>query len=254
MNYLKNFSFIFLLMLQINCRNKVDVYDGFESKELSNIWTADRMVKDAFETQSTIVRNGHSAAKITLKTGDMLEQGNNGDHVSERDELAEAKDLWSIENKVYQYKFSLFLPDSFPVVPVRLVIAQWKQKCPGDSACSDDSPVMAIRYVAGRLYITSQIDTGKETIFQTTEEVRNRWLDFTFRVRFSRTATGEIDAWLNGKQIIHFRNITCYGSKTGYPDPSRFYFKTGLYRNVMAAPMTIYIDEYSKKELAESGM
>lgn len=244
-----------LIMASLNlfsCKAQVNVYDGFETKTLSKIWTNDRMVKDAFEMQSNVVRNGNSAAKITLKTGDVFEPGNDSSHDSERDELAEAKELWSVENKTYQYRFSLFLPDSFPIVPVRLVIAQWKQKCPGDNKCSDDSPVMAIRYVGGRLYITQRTDTGERTIFQTTEEIRNKWLDFKFTVRFSRNENGLVNAWLNEKQIINLQGTTCYSSKRGYSDRSMFYFKTGLYRNVMLQPMTIFIDDYSKKELEEN--
>ena len=250
---IKNIYFISLLFLSglVSCNAQVNIYDGFETKNLNKIWGTDRMVKGSLEMQSTIVRNGHSAAKITLRTGDMFEAGNINSHGSERDELSEARDLYSIENKLYEYRFSLFLPDSFPIVPVRLVIAQWKQKCPHDSICSDDSPVMAIRYVSGRLYITIQTDSGERTVFQTTEEQRNKWLDFKFGVRFSRSGNGEVNAWLNEKQIIAFNGITCYSSEKGYTGKSSFYFKTGLYRNVMPEPMTIYIDEYSKKELGE---
>ena len=35
-----------------------------------------------------------------------------------------------------------------------------------------------------------------------------------------------------------------------YRDPSRFYFKMGLYRDVMPQPMTVYIDEYSKRQMS----
>jgi hypothetical protein len=252
MNRIRNACFVFLFILSVSCKAQVNVYDGFETKKLNKIWNDDRMVQGAFETQSNFVRNGNSAAKISLKTGDVFEAGNDSSRSSERDELAEAKEFWSVENKQYEYKFSLLLPDSFPIVPIRLVIAQWKQKCPSGNTCSDDSPVMAVRYVSGRLYITLRTDTTEQTVYQTMEEIRNKWLDFTFKVRFSRTASGQVDAWLNQKQIINFRGVTCYSSKRGYPDISRFYFKTGLYRDVMAEPMTIYIDEYSKKEIDEN--
>jgi hypothetical protein len=245
----------FLLMLfcaTTSCRSQVDVYDGFETPELSKIWSTDRMVRDAFKVQSGIVRNGHSAAMITLKAGDTYEAGKGKSKDTERDELLEAKKLVSVEGKIYEYQFSLFLPDSFPIVPVRLVIAQWKQYCGGDDRiCSDDSPVMAIRFVSGRLYITVQTDTITKTVFQMTDEVRNKWLDFKFKVRFSRLDNGEVNAWLNEKQIVNFKGITCYSSKKGYPDKSYFYFKTGLYRDLMPEPMTIYLDEYRKKELTE---
>jgi hypothetical protein len=253
MSFKKTIYFVLLVVLSnlYSCKTQTNVYDGFEGKKLSRIWSTDRMVEGAFEIQSDIVRKGRTAAKIKLKTGDVFEAGNGESHGSERDELCEAKSLWAVENKEYEYQFSLFLPDSFLIVPTRLVIAQWKQKCPHDSICSGDSPVMAIRYVSGRLYLTLQTDTDEQAIFQTTEEIRNRWLDFKFRVRFSRDDKGEINAWLNEKQIINYKGITCYSSKRGYTDASLFYFKMGLYRNVMPEPMTIYIDEYSKKEIED---
>lgn len=247
----KNIQFIFLLLLvSLNsCKAQTDIYDGFESKKLSAVWTTDRMVKESLEFQTDIVRKGHVAAKITLRTGDVFEAGDSKSHGSERDELCEAENLWSLEGKDYEYQFSLFLPDTFPVVPVRLVIAQWKQKCPHGGKCSGDSPVMAIRYVSGRLYVTVQTSDDDQVIYQTKEEIRNKWLDFKFRVRFSRFNKGEIHAWLNNQQIINFKGVTCYASERGYTDASLFYFKMGLYRNVMPEPMTIYIDEYYKREL-----
>lgn len=239
-----------ILAVLTTCRSQVAVHDGFETAKLSNIWSRDRMVKEAFKIQSDIVRKGHNAAMITLKSGDIFEPGIGKSKDSERDELREADRLFSVEGKTYEYQFSLFLPDNFPLVPVRLIIAQWKQYCGGVSLCSDDSPVLAIRYVSGKLHITVQTDTTTLTVFQTADEIRNKWLDFRFKVRFSRNADGLVETWLNEKQIINFKGITCYTSKKGYPDKSYFYFKTGLYRDLMPEPMTIYIDEY-KKELAE---
>lgn len=228
------------------------MYDGFETPQLNNIWSKDRMVKGALEMQSGILRKGHSAAMITLKTGDVFEAGQGKSKDNERDELQETDRLFSVEGKIYEYQFSLFLPDSFPIVPVRLLIAQWKQYCGGNGLCSDDSPVLAIRYVSGRLYITLLTDSTTKTVFQTTDEVRNKWLDFKFKVRFSRLDNGLVNnAWLNEKQIISFKGMTCYTSKKGYGAQSYFYFKTGLYRDLMPEPMTIYIDEYRKKELTE---
>ena len=61
--------------------------------------------------------------------------------------------------------------------------------------------------------------------------------------------SGKVDAWLNEQQIINYRCSTSYSSKKGYNDKSYFYFKMGLYRDVMAEPMTIYIDEFRKKEI-----
>lgn len=209
------------------------------------------MVPEAFSIQSSIVRNGHSAAKITIHSGDVFEKGIGKSKDSERDELCEADKLMSEEGKLYEFQFSLFLPDSFPIVPTRLVIAQWKQFCGGKNICSDDSPVMAIRYVSGRLYITLQNDSSKNIIYQTTEEVRNKWLDFKFQVRFSRQRNGIVEGWLNEQPIIHFKGINCYSSNKGYGERSHFYFKMGLYRDIMTEPMSIYIDRYRKSVISE---
>lgn len=244
-------AFLVIFLGAVSSYSQVNVYDGFEAPGLGKIWATDRMVDSSFTIQSQIVRKGSSAARITLRNGDVVEAGIGKSKDSERDELREANNLISIEGRVYEYQFSLFLPDSFPIVPVRLVIAQWKQNCGSNNQCSDDSPVLAIRYVGGKLYITMQTDSGQVTLYKTTEEIRNKWLDFKFRVKFSRLANGQIDAWLNGDSIIHYAGISCYSSARGYPAKSYFYFKMGLYRDRMPQPMTIYIDEYSKKELTE---
>lgn len=231
----------------IGSRAQVNVSDSFETPELGKLWVRDRMKPGSVVMQSAIVHSGRSAAMVTLHTGDMFEAGQDNSHGSERDELREANNLFSAEGKNYEFKFSFFLPDSFPIVPTRLVIAQWKQRCPA-GICSDDSPVLALRYRGGRLFITILIDTSETTIYETTEEARNHWLNFTFRMRFSRAVHGLIDAWLNNKPIAHYTGITCNAEKNGYPFPSLFYFKMGLYRDVMPQPMSIYIDDYSKKE------
>jgi hypothetical protein len=245
------FPLIIFLITVIGCRTQINVYDGFEKPALSKIWSTDRMVKDALQIQSLIVRKGKGAAMITLKSGDVFEAGQGKSKDSERDELREADYLVSKENITYEYQFSLFLPDSFPIVPTRLVIAQWKQYCGGNDLCSDDSPVLAIRYVSGELFITIQTDTTTKAVFQTTDEIRNRWLDFKFKVRFSRQDNGQVNGWLNDKQIVTLNGITCYSSKKGYGEKSYFYFKTGLYRDLMPEPMTIYIDEYRKREISD---
>jgi len=230
----------------------INVYDGFETANLSKVWSTDRFVPGAVEMQTNIVRAGHGAAKITVHARDKFEAGINGNKDSERAELREGtKQLVSKENVNYEYSFSEFVPTNFPIVPVRLVLAQWKQYCPEGGNCSDDSPVVAIRYVSGVLKITHQIGPHQTTLYETKEEARGQWLDFKFQIRFSTNETGRVKAWLNGKQVVDYTGVNAYpeNAATGYTHPGRFYFKMGLYRDLMAEPMTIYIDEYRKKEL-----
>ncbi len=232
----------------------IDLYDGFESRRLSGNWSTDRFARGAVSMQSEFVRAGRSAAKIVLHSGDKFEAGLNGSRDTERAELLEARRYVSRENATYEYSFSELIPADFPIVPTRLVIAQWKQNCPGDNApCSDFSPAVAVRYVLGVLSVTRQIGRHQQTIFETSEDLRGKWTDYRFQLRFTPHSNGLIRGWLNGRQVIDYTGPTAYpeNAATGYPSPSWFYFKMGLYRDVMQQPMTIYIDEYRKKELPE---
>ena len=233
----------------------INVYDGFETTGLSKVWSTDRFEPGAVEMQTNIFRAGHGAAKITVHARDKFEAGINGNKDSERAELREGtKQLVSKENVNYEYSFSEFIPMNFPIAPVRLVLAQWKQYCPEGGSCSDDSPVVAIRYVSGALKITHQIGLHQTTLYETKEELRNQWLDFKFQIRFSTNETGRVKAWLNGKQVVDYTGVNAYpeNAATGYTHPGRFYFKMGLYRDLMPEPMTIYIDEYRKKQLPQN--
>ena len=133
-----------------------------------------------------------------------------------------------------------------------LIIGQWKQICPDGANCKNDAPVLAVRYVSGSLRITQAIGNNQRTsLFVETNEFRGRWLDFRFQIRFTPSQDGRIKARLNNRQVVDYSGTTANpeDATTGYPTPGRFYFKMGLYRNVMPGPTTIYIDEYRKKEL-----
>lgn len=236
----------------------IDVYDGFETPALSNLWETIRFAPGAVEMQSDVVRAGHGAVKITVHPRDEFEAGQNGDADSERDELLEARRFVSRENTGYEFSFSMFFPKDFPIVPTRLVIAQWKQYCPGlletaVATCSDTSPVLALRYISGELRITQDIDKRFVVLYREKGEFRGRWLDFRVQARFTPNANGRVKVWLDGNQLVDYTGVTAdqENAATGYASPSVFYFKMGLYRNMMAEPMTVYIDEYRKRQLRE---
>ena len=234
------------------------IYDGFETPALSNLWETSRFAPGAVEMQSDVVRAGHGAVKITVRPRDMFEAGQGGSADSERDELLEARRFVSQENTGYEFSFSMFFPKDFPIVPTRLVIAQWKQYCHGllehaSAPCSDDSPVLALRYISGELRITQDIDKKFIVLYREKGEFRGRWLDFRIQVRFTPNANGRVKVWLDGKQLVDYTGATAdaENAATGYTNPSVFYFKMGLYRDLMPEPMTVYIDEYRKRQLRE---
>ena len=133
------------------------ITDGFENPTISNIWKTDKIIKSDAQIQSVVVRSGHTAIQINLHTNDKFEAGRNGNLDSERAELTEAESLISQQGKTYIHTFSIFIPIDFPIVDRRLVLAQWKQECPWRHACNDNSPVLAVRYIAGTLLITQTI-------------------------------------------------------------------------------------------------
>jgi len=243
-------SLITILLCLINCKSGrlTDNRDNFESDTLNKIWKNDKFIPGALSFQSKYVRSGSKAAMIVLHQGDQIdkERGTN----LERAELKEAKKLVSTENSNYAYSFSLFLPPDFPIVPKRLVIAQWKQDCELDN-CNPDNPVIALRFKAGEFYITLQTSPDQKILYSQKESILGQWLDFKFHIRFSRNPDGGIKGWLNGKQIIDYNGVTAYSQTYGYPMPGVYYFKTGLYRDLMSETMTIYIDDYVKKAIPE---
>ena len=237
---------------------RIDVYDGFETPSLSGLWETIRFAPGAVEMQSDVVRAGHGAMKITVRPHDMFEAGQGGDADNERDELLEARRLVAKQNIAYEYSFSMFFPRDFPIVPTRLVIAQWKQYCPGllesvSGPCSNDSPVLALRYIGGELRVTQDIDKKFVMLCRQKGEFRGRWLDFRVQARFTPHEDGRVKVWLDGKQLVDYKGVTAdaESATTGYHNPSYFYFKMGLYRNLMAEPMTVYIDEYRKRQLTD---
>ncbi|MDB5118261.1 MAG: hypothetical protein JWQ79_3753 [Mucilaginibacter sp.] len=247
-SYVKYLITAALIFTGFICFAQLPVHDDFEHTQLSKIWDTLTFIKSDVIIQSNIAHSGHSAAKITLHTGDKYEAGNDSSLVSERAELLEARKLVSKENLNYEYSFSMFIPSVFPIVPTRLVIAQWKQYCRQEK-CSDDSPVLALRYTNGILQITIQTGAHRNTFYETKADIRGKWINFIFQTTFSRTSNGYVKAWMNGKQVLNYFGKTCYGTERGYDDNSYFYFKMGLYRDRMLEPMTIYIDDYSKKQI-----
>jgi hypothetical protein len=233
-----------LTVSELACRSRRPVHDGFESTSIGVNWDTRKLLPGAAHVQSSIVRAGVGALRITIRAGDQIpeERGT----VLERAEIEEVKRLEATLDETYDYSFSLFLPQDFPIVPTRLVVAQWKQRCAVES-CRPDNPTIALRYSAGEFLITHQVDAERRVLYRTTDDLRNQWLDFKFRIRFSRTGDGSIRAWRGGDLLVDYKGVNAYPEGNGFEE--RFYFKTGLYRDRLAEPMTMFIDEYRKERV-----
>jgi hypothetical protein len=241
--------YIGLCFLVASCKKPVEVYDGFEGNKLSTAWSTDRLVEGAVEFQPVVVRAGKGAVKITVHQGDLYEGIDPlQSKPTERDELREHNSLVSHENGAFAYSFSIYIPNDFPIVPVRLVLAQLKQWA-GNNTVKADSPVVALRYVNGLLGVTLQTTPKQNYLFRTDDDIRGRWIDFVFHLKFTRTNTGLVRVWMDGKPVVDYRGTTAYVEEYGYPEKGFFYFKMGLYRDRMEQPMNAYFDEYRKRPL-----
>jgi hypothetical protein len=242
---------LLVVLFTIVRRIPVHVYDGFETPRLSRFrWSRWRFVRGAIVSEQAIVRSGQRALAITVRNGDRYEAASAEGAATERDELMEAWWLFSRLGPRYVYSFSLYIPPDFPQASERLVIAQWKQLC---WQCHPDNPVLAVRYDHGVLRVTRRDDRDSEELYRGSEDIRGRWLDFRFVLRFDFTDRGSIDATLNGQPIVHYCGPTVYRPPRGHP-LRRVYFKTGLYRDALGEPpWTLYLDEYRKDQCSETG-
>ena len=232
----------------------IHVYDGFESPQLSwTRWSKGRLVPGAVASEQSVVRAGRSALAITVHSGDRYEAASDTGAASERDELMESWWLYSRARRTYVYSFSLYLPKEIPQTSERLVIAQWRQLCEA-SRCRPDRPILAVRVEDARLKITRIDELRTHVLYQSSDDVRGRWLDFRFVTRFDSGREGRIDATLDGQDIFHYRGPMLFQPAAGYPKRALIYFKTGLYRDALhEPPWTMYVDEYRKDQCPDSG-
>lgn len=232
----------------------IHVYDGFESRQLSwSRWSRWRFSPGAVASEEEVVHSGRRALAITVHSGDRYEAASDNGAATERAELMESWWLFSRTGRTYSYSFSLYLPKDFPATPERLVITQWKQVCEA-LRCRPDNPILAIRYESGLLKVTRRDGRGTEVLYRGKDDVRGRWLDFRFVIRFDPSDAGSIDATLDGQTIVHYRGPTAYQPAHGYPTHGLVYFKMGLYRDALhEAPWTMYIDDYRKDQCPKGG-
>ncbi|MGC1374243.1 MAG: heparin lyase I family protein [Candidatus Sulfotelmatobacter sp.] len=244
-------TLLFLLALRTI---PIHVYDGFESSQLSPFrWSSRRFEPGAVVSEESVVRSGRKALAITVHSGDRPEAASESGAATERAELMESWWLFSRTGRTYVYSFSLYLPHDFPQTSERLVIAQWRQLCEG-SPCIPDNPILALRYEIGRLQVTRNDEHGKTVLYQGEEDVRGRWLDFRFITRWDRASRGNVDATLQGREIVHYQGPTIYQPGPGHARHALIYFKTGLYRDALREPpWTMDVDEYRKDQCPASG-
>jgi hypothetical protein len=217
------------------------IVDGFEAGTIGPLWTS-RAAFGRVTVQREVVRSGAAALRFELREGDVAGVGGDGE-ATERTELQEARRLSAHFGETHEYRFSMYVPLDFPIVDRRLVTSQWKQAC--DVCARNRSPIVAQRYRRGVLFVTIETLNGRTTVYRHPETIQGRWLDLRYRIRFGWT-DGAVRVWVNGARVAD------YQGPLGYPDdPPEVYFRLGLYRDRMTAPMVIYFDDYRKERVIE---
>jgi len=212
--------------------------DDFESGQLADFWRPGgaghgRYVPEAVSITDQYRRSGESCVRLTTEEGAIIQDGGDG-NFTERAELDSGKHPF-LNNQVW-YKYSLLIPEHFPVIDTRLVISQIKQS--GVSV----GPLVAQRFRNGRHYLTVRELSGrskKQIKFELPELTTERWHDFAIQVYFSEEKDGIVNFWMDGKQVVSFHGKTAH--KRG---KNEFYHKMGMYRDQVDVPMTIYFDDY----------
>ena len=243
--FINGWVILFLLSIVVGCRKKTDtgilLTDDFENSCLADFWRpgdkgSGRYEKDAVSITDQFHRSGTHCVKLVLKEGYIRQDGGDG-NFTERTEL-DSRAHPFLNQKVW-YKFSVLIPQDFPVIDDRLVISQVKQTVLSGNSLQ----LYAQRYRNGQHCLTvydMTSDNKKEAAcFNLPELTKEQWHDFVFMICYSDKADGYINMWMDGKKIASFNGPTA--SKKGR---NQFYHKIGLYRDQYPEPMTIYFDNY----------
>ena len=215
------------------------VHLDFESGTFDG-WSVKRLCAEhSAKIQSEVVRTGRRACRFELRPGDYVSQGHR----------AELRDPYNVvwDEEVW-YGFSTRLADDFELPEkIGCVFAQWHDQAKlGDPS---GKPPIAIRYRAGRLFLTGAYGrvAGPEPDiryeFTSVENFpRGVWHDFVFRVFWSRHGLSEIEAWLDRRRVIDWRGPLSYENEEEGP-----YFKLGVYWSAPGPkPIVVYHDNYSR--------
>jgi hypothetical protein len=74
------------------------------------------------------------------------------------------------------------------------------------------------------------------------------WLDFVFRIHWSREGDSKIDAFLDGQELFRFKGPLGYRNQIKGP-----YFKLGVYTSgEIDSPLVAYHDNYSRADSFEA--
>jgi ABC-type glutathione transport system ATPase component len=225
--------------LRTDPRGEASVHLDFETGTLDG-WSVRRLSgPHSARVQSEVKRVGSKACRFELRPGDHVSQGLR----------AELRDWYNPPHETpVWYGFSTLLPESFaPPFDTGVVLAQWHDQ----AALGDPSgkPPLAIRYLDGGLRFTGAFDAvassdpAERYVFhRMPAPPLGSWMDFAFKILWSRHGTSTIEAFLGGKPLFSFSGPLGYRNEAKAP-----YFKLGLYASgPIDVPLVAFHDNYSR--------
>lgn len=194
---------------------------------------AERNVGDTAALGFVGLDDGLVAARIRVRYADEGHPDdwfwNDEPGVQQRFELAEERDFSMRNGETYWHRLSVFVPGDLVVAPLdQLVLTDMKPKT--DAALYD--PVFALKlgekylqvdHLLGRPYQcmngyseggheNTYCDLSKEQAFiAPTETVRDRWLNFVYRMHWADDASGQFHLWLDDELIMGVGGPTAHG-------------------------------------------
>lgn len=193
-------------------------YDTGNLSQWSVLQTKDRNgAPGSYNTWRASVRNGgtgHStAARFEVRDGDIPSFGG-----GERSEVTAGSKYNVREGQQTYYTWSMRLGDAggaFPAVAGwGLIVMQWHS--------SEGSPPLSIHAENGQVSV--QNDRAPEYVQNACPIDPGVWHDYVLRVKWSRSATGLVEMWRDGQQLLSFPAATTVGAESNY-------LKQGIYRS-----------------------
>ncbi|BFU45236.1 polysaccharide lyase [Krasilnikovia sp. MM14-A1004] len=168
-------------------------------------WNKQYCCEKSLKIVTQPARDGGYAAQFTLDRGDPDVSSSTRSELSQPDQQPVAQERW--------YGFSINLPDDW--VPDRSseIVSQWHQQS------NNGSPPLALLTNSGHWKIDFRgefIDLGS---YQT-----ERWTDWVFHVSWRTDASGVLEVWRDGTQVVARTGRT---HDDGANSP---YFKFGIYK------------------------
>ncbi|MBG89928.1 MAG: hypothetical protein CMO80_23940 [Verrucomicrobiales bacterium] len=220
---------------------KTILEDDFESGDLADFWMEGDRGEGRYEAGAMVITNtfvhaGESALQITVREGDIPQIGSDGLE-NERAEMDSGKHPYLGTQKCYRFAF--LVPQDFPVVDVRLVISQIKQRG------KRGGPIVAQRFVNDTHTVVVDDDVaGFKRRYDLPAIEREVWHEMEYSIGYSTGDDGFIQILMNGKEVVRYQGPTAIAN-----NQNEFYHKFGLYRDRMKEPMTIYFDDFKISEL-----